>query len=240
MSSIACALAAAVRDLARPRVLALLFLPMVGAIVLWSLLAWFFWDAWTEFFRVLLEDTRAARWLIEHGGRWVVESVTFVMLIALLLPAILITSTLITAIAVMPAIVSVVERAYPALAKRSGGTTMGSILNGLIATVLFACLWIVTLPLWLTGVGAVVLPALNSAYLNQRLFRYDALAEHATAEEYRLIVKRAAKKLYALGFTLSLLYYVPLVNLVVPVVMGLAYTHFCLRELEVLRRTAGE
>jgi len=38
------------------------------------------------------------------------------------------------------------------------------------------CWWIVTLPLWLTGVGAVLAPVLTSAYLNQRMFRYDALA----------------------------------------------------------------
>jgi len=46
---------------------------------------------------------------------------------------------------------------------------------------------------------------------------------------------RAAKSsrgdLFLLGILLSLLLYVPLVNLLVPVLGGLAFTHFCLARL---------
>jgi uncharacterized protein involved in cysteine biosynthesis len=96
-------------------------------------------------------------------------------------------------------------------------------------------LWIVTLPLWFTGIGALILPAATAAYLNQRLFRFDALAEHATREEYRLVVSRATLSLYGLGLILALLYYIPVVNLLAPVLSGLAFTHLCLGKLAVLR-----
>jgi CysZ protein len=85
--------------------------------------------------------------------------------------------------------------------------------------------------------GTLVVPIFNSAYLNQRLFRYDALAEHATRDEYRLLVTRMKWPLYGLGVLLAALYYVPFVNLVAPVFSGLAFTHFCLRELERMRRS---
>ena len=42
--------------------------------------------------------------------------------------------------------------------------------------------------------------------------------------------------MYALGALLALLYYVPLLNLMVPVLSGLAFTHFGLAELARLRR----
>jgi hypothetical protein len=45
-------------------------------------------------------------------------------------------------------------------------------------------------------------------------------------------------RLYALGLLLALLYYVPFVNLIAPVVSGLAFTHFCLAELARLRSGA--
>jgi len=90
-------------------------------------------------------------------------------------------------------------------------------LNAVTGIVVFAVLWIVTLPLWLTGVGAVLAPVLTSAYLNQRMFRYDALAEHASAEEFKRIRRDARGDLFLLGIALSLLFYVPLVNLLVPV-----------------------
>jgi uncharacterized protein involved in cysteine biosynthesis len=50
---------------------------------------------------------------------------------------------------------------------------------------------------------------------------------------------RAAKSsrgdLFLLGILLSLLLYVPLVNLLVPVLGGLAFTHFCLARLAAQR-----
>lgn len=233
------AMSRALRDLAYPRVLAVLFLPMLGAILLWSVLGWFFRDTWSTWFKAWFDGTGAAAWLVSHGAAWVSSSLSFILVIALLLPAVFITAVLITELVAMPIIVSVVKRAYPGLVKHGGGTALGSIANAGAAVGIFALLWLLTLPLWLTGVGALLLPALNSAYLNQRLFRYDALAEHATREEYREIVSGSKGRLYALGLLLALLYYVPLVNLVVPVVSGLAFTHFCLGELARLRGEAG-
>ncbi|MGZ8268522.1 MAG: EI24 domain-containing protein [Burkholderiales bacterium] len=233
------AFARALRDLTHPRVLAVLFLPMLGAIALWTALAWFFWDAWIAALRGFMDATFAARWLSEHGASWVLSSARVVLVIALLLPAVLITAMVINELVAMPVIVSVVEREYPGLAKRSGGSVLGSLANAAVAVAVFALLWLGTLPLWLTGFGAFVLPAVNSAYLNQRLFRYDALAEHASRDEYRTLVKRGKGRLYLLGFLLAGLYYIPFVNLIAPVVSGLAFTHFCLGELAIQRRLSG-
>jgi uncharacterized protein involved in cysteine biosynthesis len=104
----------------------------------------------------------------------------------------------------------------------------------------FAVLWLASLPLWFTGIGALVLPLLISAHFNQRMFRYDALAEHASAGEYRAVVREAGGRLYTLGLALAALYYVPIVNLLVPVLSGLAFTHLCLAELESLRQQKRE
>ena len=213
---------------------------MLGAIVLWSVLAWLFWDAWSSAFRDLIDGTSAARWLVSQGATWLVESAAVLMVLVLLVPAMFITAVLLTELVAMPVIVSVVGRQFEGLEARARGTVLGSVLNAAVAVALFALLWLVTLPLWLTGIGAVVLPAVNSAYLNQRLFRFDALSEHASREEYETIVARNKGRLYALGLLLAMLYYVPFVNLIAPVVSGLAFTHFCLGELARLRvETAG-
>jgi hypothetical protein len=67
------------------------------------------------------------------------------------------------------------------------------------------------------------------------MFRYDALAEHAGAEEYHALVRRAGGRLYVLGLALAALYAVPFVNLLVPMLSGLAFTHLCLAELARIR-----
>ena len=230
------ALMRALRDIFRPRVLAVVFLPMVGAILLWSVLGFVFWDTWTAWVQSAIDGSSLGRWLVAHGVGWASTSGAVVGTIALLLPAVLITAIIITETIAMPVIVSVVSGAHPQLEKRHGGTAVGSVGNAVVAVLTFLALWIVSLPLWFTGVGALVLPALNSAYLQQRLFRYDALADHATPEEYREIVRRSKGRLYLLGLMLSALYYVPFVNLVAPVLSGLAFTHYCLSELRALRQ----
>ncbi len=229
------AVVSALRDLAQPRVLAIVLLPMLGAILAWTALAWLFWDAWTAGLKSLMEASAAVRWLVSQGAGWLMQSTAVLLVVVLLVPVILVTAILITEFLAMPVIVAVVARARPALEKRAGSTLIGSLANAAVAVSVFALLWLVTLPLWLTGIGALVLPALNSAYLNQRLFRYDALAEHASRDEYERIVAANKKRLYGLGLLLSALYYVPFVNLVAPVLTGLAFTHFCLGELAVLR-----
>lgn len=233
MSSLA-AIAPALRDLARPRILAVLFLPMLGSIVLWTVLAWFFWDAWMEGLRAFIGATSIGAWLGAQAG-WLLTGSTTLLVLALLLPAMFVTAVLITELVAMPVIVSTVSRSYPHVERKGASGVAGSVLNATAAVLVFVLLWIVTLPLWFTGVGALVLPALNSAYLNQRLFRYDALSEHATRDEYREIVRRAKWRLYGLGLALAGFYYIPFVNLAAPVISGLAFTHYCLRQLALLR-----
>jgi hypothetical protein len=161
---------------------------------------------------------------------------TTVLLILLLFPVILVTALLVTSVLAMPVMVKHVgTRDFPRLEQKRGGTALGSLWNALVAMVIFILLWMVTLPLWLFGLPAVVLPVLLSAYLSQRLFRYDALAEHASPEEFERILERAGMRLYVLGAVLAFIQFVPLLNLFSPVYIGLAYIHFCLRELQQLR-----
>jgi uncharacterized protein involved in cysteine biosynthesis len=233
--SIFTAFTRALRDVTQPRVLAVLFLPMLTAVLLWTVLAWVFWEPWTQALHRFFNTTFVGNWLVERGGAWVLTSLYAVLVVGVLLPLILITAIVITELVAMPVIVSLVAREHPLLERRLGGSMMGSLSNAVRAILVFILLWTVTLPLWLTGIGAFVLAAVNFAFLNQRLFRYDALAEHASRDEYDEIVRRAKGRLYLLGLLVASLYYVPFVNLVAPVFSGLAFTHFCLAELAAYR-----
>lgn len=232
MQDVFAALARAARNLLEPRILAIMFLPMLGSMLLWAVLAWMFWDAWTGGIASLMSGTVVAGWLAQWGAQWVIDSAAWLLVAIGLLPGVYITALVITEIIAMPFIVKFVgERCYPRLKREAGGTLVGSVLNAVTGISIFAALWILTLPLWLTGVGAVLAPVLTSGYLTQRMFRYDALAEHASAEEFARLMRASRGDLFLLGIALSLLLYVPLVNLLVPVLSGLAFTHFCLGRL---------
>ncbi|MBY0268590.1 MAG: EI24 domain-containing protein [Burkholderiales bacterium] len=231
------ALTRAAGNLFDSRIIAIVFLPMLISLVLWTLLAWLFWGAWTGLISGAMANTTVAGWLQGWNATWVLDYTAALAVLIAILPAMFVTALLITEIIAMPVIVRfVAERYHPDLRRAAGGTLAGSIGNAAIAITVFAVLWVLTLPLWLTGIGAVLAPLLTSAYLNQRLFRYDALAEHASPEEFAQLVQSSRGDLFLLGVLLSLLLYVPVLNLLVPVLSGLAFTQLCLAKLAAARR----
>ena len=237
MHPVITALAAALRDLREPRVLALALVPPIIAIAVWLALVWTFADDWARWVAETIATTAWLSWLNDWGLGSIFIWASGIAAFALLVPVMLVTAVLVTEVLAMPVIVPLVgERHFPRLERRRGGTVAGSVWNAATTIVLFAVLWVVSLPLWLTGIGALVLPALLSALFNERMFRYDALAEHAGAEEYHAVVRCAGGRLYVLGLALAALYAVPFVNLVVPMLSGLAFTHLCLAELARLRQ----
>jgi uncharacterized protein involved in cysteine biosynthesis len=240
MKSVLDALRSAFRDLREGRVLALALLPPITAIALCAALVWAYHDDWARLVADWIAGASWLAWVSDWGMGSILIWGSGIVAVAALIPIMLITAVVVTGIFVMPVIVPLVgERHYPRLERRKGGTVAGSAWHAFATTVVFMVLWLVTLPLWLTGIGALILPPLLSAYFNQRMFRYDALAEHASAAEYESVVRASRGRLFLLGLLLAALYYVPLLNLLVPVLSGLAFTHLCLAELARLRQTGA-
>ena len=152
-------------------------------------------------------------------------------------PLVYLTALVITALFGMTALIRIVaERHYPELKRENGGSFVGSLWNALIAMIVFIVLWVVTLPLWLIGVGVLV-PFAAAAYLNQRLFRYDAIAEHASAAEMAALFKNARGGWWGLGVLTGLVQFVPLLNLLGPVFAALAFIHYGLARLTQQRQS---
>ena len=236
MRAVISALGSAASDLREPKVLALGLAPPLAALAVWVVAAWALADHWARWVTDWIATTSWLTWVQDFGLSSVLIWGSGIAAVALLLPVMLIAALIATDLVAMPVIVPLVAgRDYPGLAQRKGGTVAGSFWNACVAIALFVALWLASLPLWFTGIGALVLPPLISGYFNQRMFRYDALAEHASADEYRRIVREARGELFLLGLALALLLYVPFLNLAVPVLSGLAFTHFGLARLARLR-----
>ncbi|MBZ0092755.1 MAG: EI24 domain-containing protein [Sulfuricellaceae bacterium] len=238
MQDILSALFKALKSMLHPKILALVLWPVVLAVILWGGLAFFFWSDWVAGLQSLAAHAPVQDFLSRHDLGWVARAAASVLAFLLLVPIGVATALLIAAVVAMPYMVRfLADRDYPDLEMKRGGTVLGSIWNGIAAVLAFAALWLLTLPFWLFGPFAVAIPILLSAYLNQRLFRYDALADHASREEFRQVLERAGGKMYILGGLLGLIQFVPLLNLFLPIYIGLAYIHFCLAELRKLRGT---
>lgn len=240
MQSVISALIEALKTLLHPKMLSLVLWPMLAAVVLWVEAAIFFWGSWVAGLTSMLQSTPLEQWMAQGFFAVVSHYLITIILVLLLLPAIYVTALVITAVFEMPMMVNhVAGKYYPELELKKGGSTVGSAVNAAVAIAVYCAGWVLSLPLWLFSPLALVLPVLLMAYLNQRLFRYDALAEHASREEYARVIERSTLKFYLLGAILGLLQFVPLLNLFLPIYVGLAFIHLCLAELKQLRARVG-
>jgi CysZ protein len=221
-------------NLFHPRMLWLMIWPMLVALAVWGTLALLLW-------------TRLALWLAEILKPWLEPALGFVrldfgdaaliaanvILFLLFVPLVYLTALFILGVFGMQKMVDhVAARSYPQLERRRGGGTAGSVGNGLVVLAGMLGLFIVSLPLWLLPPLWPMIPLVILSWGNQRLLRYDALAEHADSAEMARIFRERRGALYLLGFLLALLAYVPFVGFVGPVVFGLAFIRYLLGALQ--------
>lgn len=227
-------------DLMRPRVLTIMFLPMLLAVLLWGALLWGFGAVWVAGLEGVFTDTSLPGWLGPTVAGWVIGMGVYMVLILLLLPAIYLTALLITSVVFMPVLLSVVaQHYYPGLGRQYGGSNLGSLFNSIYALTIYVVVWLITLPFWLLGPFGAGIAILLNAWLNQRLFLYDALAEHASREELATLRAEGGWPLYGLAAFLGLLHLVPVINFFAPIYMGLVFIHYALGQLEHQRREAN-
>lgn len=220
-----------------PRMLWLMVWPMLVSLAVWLSVAFVFW-------------ARLAVWIAEVFKRWadpvagwvpfdLGTAATFIanfMLLVLFFPLVYLTALFILGVFGMDKMVNhVAAQISPSPERRRGGGIAGSVWNGLVSVGGMVLLFLASLPLWLIPpLGPIAVLAILS-WVNQRLLRYDALAQHAEkAEMSRIFVERRGG-LYSLGLVLALAGYVPLLNLLAPVVFGLAFIRYLLGALQDLR-----
>jgi hypothetical protein len=242
MSTVPRSLVYAFANMFHPRMLWLMIWPMLIALLVWGVAAIFLW-------------MRTAVRLAEYLRQWVDLNVLFmrfevgdamlivahVLMVLLFVPIVWFTALLILSTFGMPSMVEhVASRRFPQLARSRGGSLAGSIWNGVVALCGLIGLGLVSIPFWLLPPLWPLIPVAIMGWLNQRVLRYDALAEHASAEEMLRIFAARRGTLYWMGAILALLAYVPLVGFLAPVLFGLAFIHLLLGELEALRQAPIE
>ena len=248
MKAIVLALARALRSLLHPKLLLLSALPFLVALVLWGSLTAYFWAPLNASVADWLNHTTAVDamlYLARVAFQWdmagVIPGLARFLILLTVLPLIQATALAIAAVLLMPVLVNhVAARSYAGLERRRGGSFLGGAWFALAGATVFTLLWVATLPLWLVPGLAMVLPVALSAYLNQRLFCYDAIAEHADRDELAAVLRGHRASRYALGGVLGIVNYVPLIGWFAQVYVGLAFVHWGLALLAARRRaTAG-
>lgn len=240
LAAVAVAFKRALASQCHPKMLAALFLPFIIALLGAIVLLWAFWTPLTVWLNM-----QAADWeLVNQVDQWLVAIGLFsiklylipMLAVVILLPLSGILGLVIAAIFVMPIALRHLEQREYAGIRRQGkfSTTVGA-WNAIVVGVLFAIGWVVTMPLWLIPPFALLLPIFWWAFAFTRMLRVDAIVEHASPQERRLLWRRHNRQLWLIGVVLALLNLFPPAWLVLPVFSALVYAHFSLEALRQLR-----
>ncbi len=187
-----------------PKVIGLSILPLVLMVVASFALGYFFWDSavasvlqWLEQWQLL---AFAVSWFESFGIGDLRAVLAPTVVLAVATPLIVVLCLVLVAAFMTPAIVDLVaQRRFASLERRQGGGFTGSILWSLWSSLLALIALLLSLPLWLIPPLVLVLPPLIWGWLSYRVFAFDALAEHATAEERRELMRQHRTPLLTVG-----------------------------------------
>jgi uncharacterized membrane protein len=238
MRGIGSSISFALGNLLHPRMLWLMLWPVLVASGIWGAAAIWSWAGLVAWLAGILRDwIETATFFVHWDASTVALIAAKVLVIIGLVPLIQLTALLILGVFGMPAMVDhVARRAFPDLVRRHGGSFAGSVWNSIVGVVGLVLLGALSIPLWIFPPLWPAIPVAIMGWVNQRVLRYDALAEHADAREMRAVFSRRRGAMYLLGAVLALVAYIPVIGLFAPVLFGLAFIHYLLGELQALRR----
>lgn len=245
-----------------PRVIFFSLLPLVLMVGLAYGLSSLFWEQAIDAVRASFESwdllSTLFKWL-DSIGMGNARSVLAPMVVVLLAtPVLVVLSLLSVALLMAPAMLKLVaKRRFAGLEQRRGGSFAGSVFVSLSATLIALMALVVSIPFWLIPPVVLVVPPLVWGWLTYRVMSYDMLADHASKEERRELIRRHRLSLLAIGIVTgylgaapSLLWasgaiFIALAPLLLPIAIwiytlvfafsALWFAHYGLAALQVLR-----
>ena len=238
----------AVKSQLHPRMLFAMLLPFVimfiGAIVL-LLVALGPLTAWMD--RQITASAavvQADQWLVSLGLFSVLTLKAWLLPVAsvvILLPVSGILGLAVAAVCVMPMVISHLSgTTYAGLRREGRNSFVVSLWNAVWVSILFALGWVLTLPLWLAPPLGLVVSVFWWTFAFSRMMRIDAIVEHASPAERRVLLARHSTAFWGIGLICALINLIPPAWVFLPVFSGLVYTHFGLSALTRLRAQRGQ
>jgi Etoposide-induced protein 2.4 (EI24) len=187
-----------------PRVIGLSLLPLVIAAALSVGLGYLYWEAAVAGVRATLEAwswvAMLLAWLDTVGAAGLGAALAPLVILAVAVPVIVVLSLLLVALLMTPAIVNLVTtRRFAALERRHGATMWQGALWSLGCALWALLLLVISIPLWFVPPLVLIVPPLIWGWLTYRVMSFDVLADHASAEERRQIMREHRWPLLGIG-----------------------------------------
>jgi hypothetical protein len=187
-----------------PRVVVLSFLPLVLMVALAFVFGYWLWDPALQALSQGLQSAELLQALLNWLGLLGLDGLRTafapLLLVVLITPLVVVLCLVLVSLFMTPAMVALVaERRFPTLLRLQGASFWSSLAWSLGATAMALLALLLTLPLWWVPPFVLVLPPVIWGWLTYRVFAFDALADHATAEERRALLARHRGALWTMG-----------------------------------------
>jgi Etoposide-induced protein 2.4 (EI24) len=187
-----------------PKVIGLSLLPLVLMAGLSLGVGYFFWEPALDAVRAAFDSwallATMITWLEGIGLANLKAVLAPLVVVFLSTPVIVVLSLLLVAAFMTPAMLGLVAtRRFALLERKHGGSFFGSAFGALWATVAALIALVISIPLWFVPPLVLILPPLIWGWLTYRVMTYDVLAEHASRDERRELVRRHRGSLLGMG-----------------------------------------
>ena len=249
-----------------PRVMLWSMLPLALVCAAVGLLGLAYWEFALDAVRATLDawslGNMVLHWLQSVDASGLRALVAPIVVVALAVPVVMLVTLLLVAALAAPAVVRMVAaRRFPHLHEARGASGLQRVLWSLACTAAALLALVLSIPLWLVPPLVMVLPPLIWGWLIDHVLGFDVLARHASAAERRLVLRGRRWSLLAMGILCgylaslpSLIWAVSSTAVLLAPLLGLVavwmytvvfvfsaswFAHFCLAELDRLRRATG-
>jgi hypothetical protein len=187
-----------------PKVILLSLLPLLFSVAAVLGLGWFYWESAVAGVRASLEQWSLVlsflHWLESIGAAGFNAVLAPLIVVALAVPVIVVASLLLVAWLMLPSLVKLVAaRRFETLERKRGAGWFSAVLWSLGYMLLALLLLVLSLPLWFIPPLVLVLPPLIWGWLTYKVMSFDVLAEHASADERRQLMRDSRWPLLAIG-----------------------------------------
>jgi hypothetical protein len=187
-----------------PRVILLSLAPLLLMAGLALVLGYFFYEPALDAVTATIDSwglmKQVESWLRAIGMGMFVAAIPPLVVVFVSTPVIVVLSLLVVAGMMTPAIVNLVAaRRFPTLERLRGGSMLGSAFGAMWATVLALAALVLSIPLWFVPPLVLIVPPLIWGWLAYRMMSYDVLADHASRDERRELIRRHRTQLFGMG-----------------------------------------
>ena len=226
----------ALRSQLHPRMIFALFMPVIVTLVLGSILIWLAWTPLTDWLSESLTESAVPGMMDPVVGTagflaikaWMIP----IIAVIILLPFEGIVGLAVAAVWIMPLVLAHLSRNnYPDVQPRGRHAFVISVWNAVWVSVVFMTGWLITLPLWLIPPLGMILSVFWWTFAFSRMMRIDAIADHASSEERKSLLRDRNIGFWSIGLICALLNLLPPAWVFLPVFSGLVFAHFGLEAL---------